>query len=289
MLRKSMSHLLNIFNNREIALFIWFFLFLAWALSKRKIRKSFVGVFKAFLRWKISTSVFYMILYVSLLITVFYKIRFWDTLMLKDTFYWFFGIAFIMLVNSNKANEEDHYFKKVLLDNLKLAVVLEFIINLYVFNLVVELILIPILIFIIMVNAFAETKKEYLPVNKLMINILTFVGICLVIFSFKNIVTDFKSFTKIDNLRSFLLPPVFTFAYLPFIYLMALYIKYENIYLRMDLFNEDKKILKYAKRKIFVLCHFNLRKLNKLSKRLGIIKIDNENDVQVLLQRIKGK
>lgn len=284
-----MSHLLNIFNNREIALFIWFFLFLIWVLSKKEIRKSLVGVLKAFLKWKILTSVFSMILYVSLLIALSYKIRFWDTSMLKDTLYWFFGVAFIMLMNSNKTNEEDHYFKKVLLDNLKLVVVLEFIINLYVFNLVVEVIFIPILIFIVIVNAFAETKKEYLPVSKLMSNILTFIGICFVVFSFKNIVTDFKSFAKIDNLRSFLLPPVLTFTYSPFIYLMALYIKYENIYLRMDLFNEKKKILKYAKRKIFVLCHFNLKKLNKLSKELGIIKIDNKNDVQVLLQRVKGK
>ena len=57
---------------------------------------------------------------------------------------------------------------------------------------------------------------------------------------------------------------------------MALYMMYENVFIRIDIFNKNKAINKYAKWKILSVCHFNLRKLNEFSKEVGIMKIENK-------------
>ncbi|MBW2995406.1 hypothetical protein KY312_03560, partial [Candidatus Woesearchaeota archaeon] len=186
------------------------------------------------------------------------------------------------------ATEDERYFKNVILDNLKLIVLLEFIVNLYVFNLAVELILIPILVIIVIISAIAGLKEEYRLVKKVFDYILGIIGICFILFAFINIFIDFPGFANVDNLRSFLLPPILTVVFLPFMYLFTLFAAYEIYFIRLDIFNENKEITRYAKRKIFALCHFNLKRLNKLSKEVKIMKIFNKNDVLTILQRFKG-
>ena len=218
-----MNFISNIFNNREISIFIWFIVFSIWVLTSKKVSSLVYAVLKTFFQWKILLSVFSLILYVSLMVFVFYKIGLWKKTLLKDTIFWFFGVAFIMLINVNKANKDEHYFKKLILDNVKLVIILEFITNLYVFNFIVELLIIPILFVVVVMNTFAETKEEYNPVKKITDFILTIFGIWFIIHALYNILVDYQEFIKTDNLLSFCLTPILTFAYLPFIYFMALY------------------------------------------------------------------
>ncbi|MCK4445749.1 MAG: hypothetical protein KAW56_01565 [Candidatus Marinimicrobia bacterium] len=208
--------------------------------------------------------------------------------LLKDTIFWIFGVAFIMLMNVNKANENEHYFKTLILDNVKLVIILEFIMNLYVFNFIVELILIPILFIVVVMNTFAETKEEYNPVKKMTDFILTIFGIWIIIHALYNILVNYQEFIQTDNLLSFCLTPFLMFAYLPFIYFMALSMIYEVFFVRIDFLNKDKSHIKYAKRKIFVFCNFNLRKLNKFSRSLRALRFDNRNDILLAIQIFKN-
>lgn len=287
---------MDTFNNREIALIIWILIFLIWMLFKKNfwivfkkdLRVSLFNFLKILTSKKIIILIFSMLLYVFLIIFMLHKIGFWNVSMIKDTIFWTFGVAFIMLINSDKANKDEHFFRKILLDNIKLIIVLEFIINLYVFNLVVELILIPILFIVVMMSAFAETKKENMQVKKAMGFILVIIGICFIIFVTYNIIIDFKGFASLDNLRGFLLPPVLTTFYLPFAYFMALFMIYETFFLRINiLISKNKALTKYAKRKILEECHFNLRKLNIFSKKLKFCEINSENDLLLAIQEVK--
>ncbi len=82
--------------------------------------------------------------------------------------------------------------------------------------------------------------------------------------------------------------PLLTFVFLPFVYLMALFMKYENIFVRIDIFNKDLKLAKFAKRKVFTVYHFNLMKLNKWSKETGILKFSSKEDTVSSIQKYKG-
>lgn len=140
-----MESLINIWNNREKALIVWILIVLVCIVVSKNLRPSFLSVLKALFARKIAPAMLVMLAYISLVVFAAYKLHYWDISLLKDTVIWGLGTAFIMFMHYDKVNTERKYFKKVLLDNVKLVVLLEFIINLYVFNFVVEFLLVPVL------------------------------------------------------------------------------------------------------------------------------------------------
>jgi len=72
----------------------------------------------------------------------FYRIGFWQDALLGETIIWIFGVGFALLINAGRTNEKD-FFKKAILDNIKIVVIIEFLVNIYVFDLWAELILVP--------------------------------------------------------------------------------------------------------------------------------------------------
>ena len=142
-----MQSINNILDNREIAIFFWMGILFLWAIFNKKIRQSLIGVLKALTKKAVAISSLLMILYIGLMIYLSQKIDLWRPSNLGETILWIFGVAFVMFVNVNHASE-DYYFRNIVVDNLKFVVILEFITNVYVFNLWIELILVPIMAFI---------------------------------------------------------------------------------------------------------------------------------------------
>ena len=286
-----MQIILTVFNNRELALIIWILIALACLLISKSIRPSFLAVMKAFLARKIVTVILLMLAYISLVVYVAYSFHLWDFSLLKDTIVWCLGTAFVMFYNYDKVNTEKKYFKNVLLDNLKLAVFLQFIINLYVFNIVVELILVPVLVFVGALLAVSETKKEYKPVKNILQFLLAIYGVYLLVFAIVHMVSDFKDFATLYNLKDFLLAPFLTMTFLPFLYFLALYTTYEALFIQLDIFSRDqsKALRRFTKRQIIRTCLFNLRKLNRFSKdyAIEVRRAENKEEVIRLTHRFK--
>lgn len=271
--------IINALNNREIATAIWLTIIFLWALSISSVRRSIRDLLKVFFNKKIFIPLIVMLLYIVGMVIVFQKIGFWDASATKDTVLWTLGSAFATYFSLNKVAQDGEYFKNAILDNLKFVLILEFVVNLYSFSLPTELIVIPIVSFIVMLNAFAESKPEYKQVSKLLNFILGIFGLYLIVFTFKEIFLDFQKFASLKNLRDFFLPILFSIALLPFVYVMALFIQYETFFIRIDFANKNPDVAKYAKRKVFAACHINLSKLNKVSKKAGYPKVNDKKDV----------
>ncbi len=278
------------FNNREISLVFWLFILITFFLSKKEIRASALNVIKVFFGKKIFTIYLVMTAYEILLIYFLYEIKLWNFLLLKETIYWYFGIAFVSLVNANKVNQDEKYFQKVFKDNLKLIVILEFITTLYPFSLVVELFLVPLLLLIAALSAYTEVyKKKYSQIKKVIDTIFSLIGVVILLFAMYKITMDFYSLINIANLTSFLLPPILTFLFIPFIYLFALLMSYEIFFVRLNFFIKDKNKLRYTKWKIFTSFHFRLRKLNKFSKEYYLLNEDCDNDIKKTIKLFRNK
>jgi hypothetical protein len=271
--------IINALNNREIATAIWLTVIFLWALSISGVRRSIPGLLKIIFNKKIIIPLIAMLLYIVFMVVIFKKIGFWDKSATKDTILWTLGSAFATYFSLNRVGQDSNYFKNVILDNIKLVLILEFVLNLYSFSLPVELIVIPIVSFIVMLNAFAESKPDYKQVSKLLSFILGVFGLYLLAFTFREIVLDFQNFATLKNLRDFFLPPLFSIFLLPFVYIMALFIQYEMFFVRIDFANKNQDVAKYAKRKVLATCHINLSKLSKVSKKAGYPKVNDKKDV----------
>jgi hypothetical protein len=214
-------------------------------------------------------------------------ISLWDFSMLKDTIYWTFGVGFILIMNSNKAFKEDQYFKKILRDNFRFVLIIEFILGLYVFGLVTEYLLAPIVIVFSVLLGISETDEKYSQVKNLLYIIFGIVGVFYLIFSIYKIYEDINEFASFNTLKSFLYPIIMTPIFLPFAYMYALYMHYESIFVRLQFsLRHDKKLRKYAKRKILFLVRLRLNKLKKFSPGFLFSDCKSKEDIKIELKKI---
>jgi hypothetical protein len=285
-----MKFFIDLLNNREKALIIWVLIFLVWALFQKNIRNSIFCLLKALFQKKILIVLLTMFLYAASEVFLLYKMQLWDVFLIKDTVFWVLGIAFVHLLSVNKASQNENYFKKILLDNLKLIFVLEFIVNRYTFSLWVEIIIMPLLFVIVAMSVYTEMKKEYTSVKKVVDSILVIFGVFLIISVLFNIFRDYQGFVNSDILRTFLLPPLLTLAYMPFLYFVALYMAYESFFVRLDIFfKKDKEMAKFVKRRVLALCLVNLGKLNRFAKECTrkLMKLSSRDDMLNMIENFK--
>jgi hypothetical protein len=261
--------LLVLLNNREKAVVIWLFIIFLGLLVNKDIRASMLQLPKVFLVKQIMVPFILILAYVAAEVICLHKIGFWNVSMLKDTVVWFLGTAFVLFININEPSKDGRYFKKVLLDNLKISVILEFLANAYTFSLWAELIILPIITFIAILSSVAGLKKETLQAKKIMDFLLAIAGFYLLSYVLYRVTTDLHGFATQENLRSFLLPPILTIAYLPAIYLLAVYSGYELLFVQINMsLRDDKKLANFAKRKVLRTCLGSLGKVTSISKGL---------------------
>lgn len=282
------SFFIGSFNSREQALIIWIAIFFVLILSKKEIRTSFLGIFKILLHRTFLFVFSALFLYLALVIFIFSKIGIWSTTLVPETIFWFFGSALVLLFGVNNATHNSQFFKKIVLDNLKIILVIIFIVNIYTYHLVIEMIILPITLLVVAISTYGGTKKEYLQVKKLADFVLVAFGIFLIIFALSRVVSNFQDFVTLENIQSFTLPTLLTFAYLPLLYAFAIFITYETLFIRLNIFTkENKQVTYFAKRKILTLCHLNLWKLNRFAKASTqeLMKLGTRSDVLTMIEK----
>lgn len=261
----------EIFSTRETALIFWSSIFIIGALLVVKFKGVYDLLSKFFDR-KIQIPLWGMFFYIAAITFAFYKAGVWNINLLKDTMLWSLTSATILFFNINKAKESS-YFRPIVIDNLKAVIPLEFVTNFYTFSFSVEMTIIPVMTFIGLMQIVAEhsskTNAEHLKTASCLKGLFTGLGILIFIYVFYKTAIDYKSLITIENLKSLFLPVIYTFLLLPFLYLLALYMNYEILFIRLPYLIDNKKELLKVKLNILLLANLNLRKLHKISTNLN--------------------
>lgn len=282
-----MFNLFQKFSNRELAITIWILIAIICVLSQPKIRKSLFQVIKAFFAWKLAISYVIMFAYITLVIIPLNAVGIWKLPHLPVTLLWVLCVAFVMLFEFSKANDQN-FFKDAIKDNLKGLIVLEFLINLYVFDLWVELILVPVFGILGGMIAIAETDEKYEIVKKLLNYIMAFIGLAFTGYAIYMVVTDFEHFATFENFENFYLPILLSIMFLPFVYFAALYAGYEALFVRLQFFVKDGALLKYVKKKTILAFGPNLWVLNKWSKHINTLRFKDKEEVDEAVRDFKS-
>ncbi len=253
-----MTELYKLLSNREISILIWsFVIFTILIISAKGGFGQLMNIVKALFSKKFLPFYASFIAYFALIIYFLNSIEIWEFTLYKDFTYWFLTTALVLFFNSNDLKTSKD-FTKIALTAISLTIILEFIIGYFNFSLVAELILVPIVTFISILSIVAQTKKSdrnTATVVNFLQAILSIVGFGVLIYCLYQLIKDYSNFFTFSNLKSFLLPPIFTFLFLPFIYFTVLYIKYEIVFgnlRRYKFLTETKKkkirhlILRYA-------------------------------------------
>ena len=240
------------FNNREIATGIWSLLAFILCLLHKDIRSGIWGILNAFVQTKLLMLFGSLALNIVALCWLFSQLRCWASDQLIPTILWYFLSGFALTGRALNAKEDEGHFKSLVLDSFRVAVIFEFIVVAYSFSLLVEFFLVPILLLVGLVIAFADTKKEYASAKTLFEWIATVVVIGMLWKSIGNIWQQPDAFFSVQTGRDFLLPILLTVGSIPFFYSWYCYSHIENARIQIDFktFQSDE-LKRYARKRFF--------------------------------------
>jgi hypothetical protein len=277
---------IDVFSTREIATSIWIFLIALYLLFQDNIRNSIINLVKVSLR---KQPVFYFLSYLCYLASIIYSLYYfglWDLTNLKDTVIWFIfsGLPLGLTVVTTRIVSD--FWKNLVLDNLKLVVLVIFIISSFTFPLIAEFVLIPIITLIVTLNTIAKRDETYKLVEKITESILVLFGIILIFYSVYRSLNEIYSFGNISTFKSFMLPVVFSGISIPYMYVLKLYAEYESLFLRLKFGKEkSKKLNLLIKLRLLLFCNIQLKKLEiaKNMNNYNIMSISSKAEIDDMI------
>ena len=285
-----MSQFFASFDNRELAVVFWLIIMLVAAATSGKVRASMVGVVRAFYVRPILIGLLLLAAYFSGLVVLLAKLGVWGPAQLKLTLLWFFTVGAVGLFSAQAISENPCRLSQSVRSNLKITVLLEFFVNLYRMPLLAELVFVPFTAVLGALLAVSETKDEFIPARRLFNGVAIFVGSLLLAYAVWNAVTDFKSLANADAVRSFVLPVVYSLLLLPFLWLAAVFIAYEEVFVRLQFVAKDQSLHPYIRKSLLLKFRGNIRLLRIWFQvawfRSFATKSDVDESIQTLLDGV---
>ena len=244
---------MSILSTREWATLIWGCIFMLYVLCHREIRKSLWNVIVIFSDKKLRILWEIILLYVLTITMVFCYLPIWENIYIKDIIIWFLFSGLIYCMNAVSSEADETYIKKMLKDNLKFTMILEFFMSTFTFNIWIELAIIPVITIITVMNVIAERKEEYKNVYKLLDSVLAISGFWIFYETIKIGINEYRQLNIINTLVSFIIPIVYLILIIPLEYALELYSKYELLFLRMT-FKEEKDKKTKIRHRVAVIC-----------------------------------
>lgn len=273
---------MDILNNRETAIALWLLAISVYVYFSPKmieVRSAFSKLLQTFFAPQIVSVLGLMTVYMVIVISVLSELALWNAGQIKNTLFWCFSIGFLSLFKIDKLKNDRSYFKRLVVDSVKLLAVFQFVIGVYTFPLWVEVILVPLLVFNGTLLAIAKTDEKYYQVKKVLECFLFMFGVIVVCYTLYMLVTDFGEFGNEKTAYDFIVPPLLTLCYLPFIYMLLLYTTYEQVFARLTFFIKKPGYRLIAKIYAVVLFNFRLTLLERWAREVAIGKVESHSDL----------
>lgn len=254
----------------------------------KSVRSSVFGLIKMLFQKTFLKIYFLLGVYLFFLLYALFKTTIWYIDYLKDFIFWLFTVGFVLIFKSIEI-KDTKYFKNILQESIKWTAIIEFLINFYSFNFIVEFLMFPILVLIATTQAYAALDKKNIQVSKLLTNILSIIGFVFIGISLYKTVTGFDKFFSVNSLRIFILPIILTILFIPFIYFLSLYTIYESYFVRLDFMTVKKDKVKIVKKLIRLKANLNINRLNRIIENFDKGVFYNETDLKEYIRKISNK
>lgn len=278
---------MDFLNSREVAVAVWVTAIAIYILSARKmaeVRKSLRGLVSAFLKRQIISVLILMTIYLGVVVYLMSQADLWNAGQIKNTVFWVVAVGFMSLLKLESIKKDKSFFKHSLIDNLKVLAIIQFIISFYAFPLWVELLLVPVLALVGGMSAIAEADEKHNKVKQLLDGLLMLFGIMVIAYTAYMLITNFSEFGQESTVYDFIVPPLLTFFYLPFVFMMVVYTTYEQAFIRLRFTIKETKHRTIAK--IYAILFFNFR-LTLLERWLNHISREKISSHRELINSFK--
>lgn len=274
-------------NSREIAILFWLVVFFAAVSLKQDVRRSYGGVVRAFFQPQLLIPLGIAAGWILACITVLHWLEFWHWGDLKTTTVWAVTFAFLTMFQVERIREDRAYLVHLVRDLVGVTAVVTFVAELYVFNLALELALVPFLTLVTLMYVVAEAKPEHAAVRKLAEGILMVAGLIYVANGLYQVTGNFNRIATAETLRQFMMPVVLSLCYVPFIYGFAVYVTYESYFSRLTWLLEDATLRRQTKRLVIAAIRTDLDLLQRWWREFMRTRPASKEAVRRSIQRVK--
>lgn len=250
-------------TNRDIALLAWLCVVVVFLLWKPDTRKSLIGVARAF--WgKVAVLFLAYAVCIASIVAIAYAVDAWNTSLLRETVAWFLVPGVVLLFGFSKAYEERAFYVRTFLRVIGLTAMIEFYVNLTSFPLWVELVLLPLTVFLVALSTVAGMKPETEVVKRWVDRVISLLGLVVLVATGIYLANDWANLDKAKMALSFAQPIWLTLASLPFIFAFSLIANYEEQFVRIGFFSkDDPKARRRAKLALVRSFHVRNRELHR--------------------------
>ncbi len=276
-------------NSREIAILIWLGLILGYAAVKsRDVRRSFGGLVSAFLQRKILLSFGAAALYSAVCVWLLWQLGVWEWANLKTTLLWGITFAFVTIMDVGKLETQPRPLRRIANEAVNATALIVFIAEFHTFPLWGELILVPILVMIGGMIAVGESKPEAAPAVRLLKFLQVVAGLSLLIYSLGRVFQDLRDFATLTTARELAVPMLLSLMFLPFLYLLILWVSYENASHRMRVTVEDRKLRRYAIWRGMAAFRTDTDLFRRLMRNIQLEEVNDREGVRRLIRQLRG-
>ena len=209
--------LLDFLNSREDAILFWTVVIFGYAFSRnpRGIDSGLLGAVRT-LYWKLLIFYGFLAAYCALLVAGAERLGLWHMSSLKPTIYWFVGSAVVL---GGMALTSPNYLRSALKRVTGITILVEFIVNLYVFPFAYELVLVLIATLFIGVQVLQHDASTDPRARRFIDGTLVTIVLIYLIYFVISALGDLDRFLSRENAEAFLVGPALTLALIPFLYL----------------------------------------------------------------------
>ena len=254
---------MNILTNREWAIVIWTLILVIYPLITPKIRETAKSCISCFFSKPLMKVWCAMIIYTITIVYILFHWHIWDFTQTKSTIIWFFAVGFPYIFKIDAIKDRSTSFKELALENFKLAVIVEFVVGFYPFGILVELVLVPLAILLTVATAASKSNENYRALHKFSNSLTTLLGFVIMFHVIYMMVTNFDNFATKQTLLDFAIPLLLTLLFLPFVFLTAVYVAYEEAFMQINLLIKNPCLNWVTKICSFLLFNLNIHRLRR--------------------------
>ncbi len=274
---------MKILNNRECAILTWMFLLTLFILTSARMegtRKSIKEILPTILAKPIIIIVFLTISYMLGSIYFLNKLDLWNLSQLKNTIIWSVSTGLFSIFKVNSIKNDENFLINSFLDNFKIIAIIQFVVEIYSFDFVYELILIPSLVLVGTTLEYSKNENKYRQARIFLNYLLSIFGLAMLIYTGYQITINFNKSILEGTLDDFLTPPLLTLLFIPFLFTLLVYMTYEGIFIRLNNLITNKKLNLSTKIKALLIFNIRLGLLERWASSLNYINLNSPTEIQ---------
>lgn len=253
----------DLFNTREMAYICWGILGFIGFISVKSLRKDFYPVLQSLFSRYFIPIYLLTIAYISLCSFLLSRLNFWDKGLIKDTVSWGIFAALPMMFRIIQSKNLSKYFADIVKELFKVTILLEFIMGLYTFNFLVELLIVPVMVFLAALIVFSGREEKNQKVTRVLNGLSSAIGIFLGVIVISHIIKNFGKYWNLEYLKQFFLPISLSLMFVPFLYLLVCYARFQEVFVVLNIKLKSKPLLGYTKMKILFNFYNNMEGLKR--------------------------